>query len=213
MQRIFVTELLKWFKQNMRYFPWRRQGESAYNILIAELLLTRTLSTKVAKVYLPFIERFSCPESLVTTSVEVIEQFLTPLGLQRNRAKGVKKLAEVLVDKYGGKVPNSYGELLDLPYVGKYIAHAVLCFAYGYQVPIVDVNVLRIAKRVFDITLEEEVWDKFAYLIPKGKAREFNYALLDFAALVCRAKKPLCTECPLGKKHVCRSARILTNQF
>ena len=95
--------------------------------------------------------------------------------------------------------------LLSLYGVGNYIGSAVLCFAYKNRVPIVDTNVIRIFKRVFSLKslksrprMDRDVWKFAEEVMPEENYVSYNYALLDFASEVCRAKNPLCETCPLS---------------
>lgn len=113
----------------------------------------------------------------------------------------MRELAEL------GHVPDEMEELLELPGVGRYIASAVLCFGFGRDVPIVDVNVARVLGRVFGLKPkgrpqnDPNMLKLAGGLVPRGKGPEYNEALLDFAALVC-GPGPLCEGCPLRK--LCR---------
>ena len=108
--------------------------------------------------------------------------------------------------RFNGKVPDNKKDLLSLPGVGPYTANAVLCFAFGHDVSMLDVNIIRVLKRVFspDVKKSRErtdksFWDFAESLPPKGKGKEFNYAILDFAGEVCTAKNPKCKSCPMKK--------------
>lgn len=103
-------------------------------------------------------------------------------------------------------MPSELDKLLDLPYVGRYAANAVLCFAYGVRVPVVDSNVARVYSRVFDITpgakrlsSAHALWDFAREVLPRKRIKEYNWALLDLGGTVCRARKPLCSECPVAR--------------
>jgi len=124
--------------------------------------------------------------------------------MEHKRAVLLKKLANELLKNHGGAIPASQDDLLKLPGVGRYSANAVLCFAYGKDAPLVDVNAIRVFQRVFSVKSQKRrikddttFWEFVAETIPKGKAREFNLAIIDFAHEVCRPKKPKCAICPL----------------
>lgn len=113
---------------------------------------------------------------------------------------------------FEGKVPLQRSDLLKLPGVGLYISNAVRSFAFNAPVPILDTNTIRIFDRLFglrsklarartDKTLETEIGN----YLPKHNSREFNYALLDFGALVCTAQRPKCEACPL--RSICQYYR------
>ncbi|MBE9592448.1 MAG: hypothetical protein IMF19_03105 [Proteobacteria bacterium] len=92
--------------------------------------------------------------------------------------------------------------------VGEYISNAVLCFAFKKRIPIVDTNVLRVYERVFNVKslksrphTDKKMWDFAEKMLPKENYVGYNYALLDFASDICRAKNPFCEICPL--KSIC----------
>lgn len=205
----FTILLLTWFNKNRRNFPWRTKT-NPYHILIAEIMLQRTKADQVAPVYEEFIREFPTIDKLNSASLEQIEKYFRRLGLLW-RASLVKKMAEEVVRRFHCNIPEDRGSLLSIPSVGDYVADAILAFAYGQSVPIVDVNVCRVVGRVFGFKLGKEarrkpIVKKTLYdLIPAGKAKEFNWAMIDLASLVCLPKKPRCSECPL--RTVCTYAR------
>jgi len=120
------------------------------------------------------------------------------------RAKLVKRLAEELVNRFKGEIPKERDLLLSLPAVGEYMADAVLCFAYGNDVAVVDANVCRIIGRVFGIVSKGEARRDRRFrsvaqkMVPSGKANEFNWAMIDFAALICTSRNPKHDICQLN---------------
>ena len=198
----FAKILLMWHRENRRDFPWRNNPEP-FGVLVAEFLLQRTPAKRVASFYRDFMSRYPTPCDLAIADEETLEREFTPLGLKK-RAKWLLAASRVICDEYGGEVPEDYDELLRLPGVGEYTASTILCFGYGHDVAIVDVNVVRVLSRVFflnsnlhrpkSLRIVKEAAEK---LIPRGKGRAFNEALLDLAATVCKVK-PLCRECPLN---------------
>jgi A/G-specific adenine glycosylase len=97
-------------------------------------------------------------------------------------------------------IPEDESALRELPRVGRYVASAVACFARGEARAVVDTNVIRVYQRVLDIDHERQrdpkLWDLAAEILPSDRAREYNLAILDFAAAVCTARSPACEECP-----------------
>ena len=201
-KEFFVDALLKWHKINSRDFPWRNTLDP-YKILISEILLQKTRAENVVPVFNSFSKKYPSVEKLSAASYSELKNEIEILGLSNQRATKLQKLARILVDKYDGKVPDNKKELLELPGIGIYIANAVLCFAFGYDVPLLDTNIGRIIERVFSIKVsgeerkKEKVWEMIAEFVPEGKAREYNYSLIDFGALVCTARNPKHNLCPL----------------
>ena len=201
-REVIVSRLLEWFEDHGRVYPWR-QDTDPYRVLMAEIMLQRTKADQVLPVYRSFLKKFPNPESIVNAASEEVERFFSMLGLKW-RAEKVRKLAEALVLKYRGDIPDTRKELLSLPGVGEYVADAVLCFAYGRNVAVVDANVCRVIRRVFGLKARGEArrdprFRRVAdWLLPRNRAKEFNWAMIDFAAMVCTPRKPKCDGCPLS---------------
>jgi len=200
---VFRERLLEWWENNKRSFPWRDKKDP-YAVLVAEFLLQKTDAQKVVHVYEEFLRRFPTPESLAEAPKEAIKELLQPLGLFY-RAERLQKTARAIVEKFSGLIPNTFEQLRGLPGIGRYIANAVLCFAYGHRVPLIDTNTGRILMRVFGFKPrkarareDNALWEFAHCLTPANACREYNFALIDFAHLVCKAKNPECTACPIN---------------
>lgn len=165
-------------------------------------MLQRTKADQVEAAYNSFIKQFPNAHELNKAGMRDIEKYFQRLGLMW-RARLLKKLAAELVEKHDGKVPQTREELLMLPSIGEYVADAILSFAFRKDVAIVDSNVCRVLGRVFSMTSKGEARrdrrfrQKAEEILPKGKSREFNLAILDHAALICIPKKPRCPICPI----------------
>ena len=202
------TRLLDWFRISGRQFPWRQTCDP-YAMLLAEKLLQQTVVREgVVQAYDDLLVAYPTPTALAEADVESIRTMIQSLGLHY-RAQELVALAQEISEKHGGHVPQDFKSLLALPGVGDYIARAVLCFAFGQDVPIVDTNVARILYRLFGLpgpmpanpARKRSLIELAGSLLPTGQSREFNLAMLDFGALVCRPSAPECDACPLS--HVC----------
>jgi A/G-specific adenine glycosylase len=202
-QKEFSVRLLIWHRKNKRDFPWRRT-KNPYQLLIAEILLQRTKAEQVEPVFKKFVKKFSNARALAEVDVNEIEDCIAPLGL-RKRGGMLKQLAKELVERHGGEIPRDAAALLELKGVGHYATNAVLCFAYGEDAPIVDWNVARVVERIWGRTMkhaphtDKGLFKFVSQLIPKGKGREFNLALLDFSAKICKPRNPDCKICFLNE--------------
>jgi len=201
---LFATRLFEWFSSNARSFPWR-ETRNPYKILVAEIMLQKTTSKQAEETFHIFFKHFPSIQDLAMAPLERIEEYITPLGLEHIRAARLKKLAQEIVEKYEGQIPRDKKTLLSLPGVGEYIANAVLCLAYDEDLPLLDTNQLRVFDRVFDIKsskkrarTDKAIWKFAENIIPKGKGKDFNLGILDFASLVCRARDPKCESCPMN---------------
>ncbi|MFD1599619.1 A/G-specific adenine glycosylase [Halobellus rarus] len=197
-QRSFVRPLLAWHEANGRHqLPWRDPDRSAFEILVAEILLQRTTAASVAGAYLPVIARYPSPEAVVAAHPEAIERRIAPLGLAK-RAEFICRSAERLLARHSGDVPHRYEDLLGLHGVGAYTARSVLIHAFDEDIAAVDTNVRRLISRFFDVPPDSRALARLAdALAPSQRGSEFQHAMLDFAADVCTASTPKCETCRL----------------
>jgi A/G-specific adenine glycosylase len=201
----FRRTILRWSRQNERGFPWRRRDDR-YAVLIGEVLLQRTRGEAVAGVFDTFLRRWPTPERLGRARPAAVAAVIRPLGLSK-RAPLLVRLGRALSRR--GSVPADPDELVALPGVGPYVAHAVPVFADGRNLPVVDWVVARVLRRYFGLpggrrpNADPELWRLAAELARPGKARELWLGTLDLAAAVCKPR-PLCEACPL--RRACRYA-------
>ena len=207
--------LLSWATVYGRDFPWRGHVGDSYAILIAELLLKRTTASAAAKVYSDFLRAFPNVAALGHAREEELANVLTKVGLQHQRARAIKALAHHLLEDDDGEIPNTQDRLSRIPGLGPYSAAAVLSFGFNVRAAIVDANVRRVINRLFGGPdgvgmAEKDVLGIADRLVPPDEHRRFNFAILDFAALVCRYGKPDCGKCPI--KGSCNFARASSSQ-
>jgi A/G-specific adenine glycosylase len=197
--RVFVRKLLIWYKKAARRLPWR-ETRNPYAILVSEFMLQQTQVSRVLEYYPRFLARFPTLRSLARARPKAVMEAWEGLGYYA-RARNLHALARQL-SAFGYRVPGDPDELTKLPGVGRYTAGAVACFAYEKAVPTVDVNVARVVRRFFwgEGRRERDVWVLATTLVPKkGKrAWRFNQALMELGALVCKARKPACPDCPVN---------------
>ena len=194
----FRDAIAGWFEQNRREFPWRRPDLNPWQILLLEMCLHRTKAEQVARVASELLNLGETPDSFLDNS-EMLATALTSLGL-RWRSVNLVSAAEFVRDRLAGQVPDNWQELTAIPGVGDYIASAVLCFAFDRSSVLMDTNTVRIARRVLGGSNQPN-WQLRLSLRemagPKGADVQWNQALLDLGALICTARAPKCTECPV----------------
>lgn len=200
--------LLKWYSANKRDLPWRRTAEP-YRILVSEVMLQQTQVKTVIPYYEAFIERFPTARHLADAGLQEVLKAWEGLGYYA-RARNLHRAAKVIVSEHGGQLPDTYGAMHKLPGVGDYIAAAVLSIAFGKALAVVDGNVKRVLARLFcmdypvNVAASHKHFQAASSMLLKHDAPgEFNQAMMELGALVCRSKAPLCLECPVSKE--CRS--------
>lgn len=201
----FVSIILEWLSDNQRDFPWRKTSDP-YKILITEHLLRKTTAKQVKNIYEQFFTAFPGFVELFEAPKGKIIDIIRSLGLQNQRAQLLHRISGALVELR--EVPRKESALMNLQGIGQYCSDGVRCMAYGEDVPMVDRNTVRVIDRFFSVLSRNEsaLSEKAAKTIrgfvktflPSGNSKAFNLALLDFAALVCRARKPICNSCPLN---------------
>ena len=203
-RRSFRCRLLAWFRWHERKFPWRETLDP-WAVLVAEMLLRQTFARKVVPVYEEFMRRWPTPGDLAMARTTSVRSLIRPLGLLY-RAREMVGLAREIIARFEGDVPRSMEGLTSLAGIGDYAASAVLTFAHGEREPVLDRNVIRLLKRLFALSrpLRELAPSKTLRglaksLLPRKDPRRFNYALLDFTALVCSHYRAGCEGCILRR--------------
>ena len=200
------NDLVAWSKTGGRDFPWRSPRAGNYEKIVVEVLLQRTTATTVAAFYGRFFSRFSNWIELAEASTGDLEEFLRPLGLWRRRARSLLGIANY-ARKSGGKFPLNQAKHAEIPAVGQYVSNAIRVFQDNRPAPLLDTNMARVIERVLrprrladirhDPWLQEAAW----WFVRAGEAARTNWAVLDFAALICKSRNPLCPTCPV--RHYC----------
>ncbi len=204
----FQRALLEWYSHNGRRLSWRRARVSKYYLIVAEVLLQRT-TVRAVEEFLPSFH-FDYPNwrAIADTSVKRLARSLKPLGLHKRRGASLRALAEEMVQRRG-RFPRKREAIEALPGVGQYIANAIELFVHDRPLPLLDVNMARLLERYFgprslaDIRYDPYLQELARRIVACHSPRVMNWATLDFAALVCRAKHPICEVCPLSRD--CRS--------
>ena len=198
-------QLIQWYQQNKRDFPWRKD-QNPYHIWISEIMLQQTTTETVIPYYERFLENFPTIEALASASLEEVYKMWEGLGYYR-RAKHLHESAQIIVEKYQGKFPYEYNDILSLKGIGEYTAGAISSIAYGKQVPAVDGNVLRIISRYYllkeniaETKVQKKIYQIVQELILNQDASAFNQGMMDLGATICKPVHPLCSRCPIQKE-------------
>ena len=201
--------LQPWFRRHRRRFAFRSRP-TPYKILLAEILLRKTRGPSVNDVFRQIYRKYSSPAALASAEISDLRRSIAPIGLPK-RAATLVALGRALVTQHGGKVPHTRPELLALPGIGPYAAGAVLSVGFGVPTPMVDGPIGRVLRRFGGIDdngrpayYDKRVWALAEQLLPETGVREYQFALLDLSALLCRPGRPLCSACPL--ENICSYA-------
>jgi len=176
--------------------------ENPFQLLIATILSAQTTDERVNKVTSTLFKKFKKPEDFVNANLDEIMEEIKSINFYRNKAKNIKKLSEILVKEFNGKVPDKMEELVKLPGVARKTANVVLSQAYGKAEGIVvDTHVRRVSNRLglTKNTDAEKIEKDLMKIIPEEKWIDFPFRLILFGRNICKAKNPDCKNCPLYK--------------
>ena len=205
------TPLLAWYDRQHRILPWREKP-TGYRVWVSEIMLQQTRVEAVKPYYENFLKFLPDIVSLAGANEDVLLKLWEGLGYY-NRVRNMQKAAKMIMEKYGGNMPEEYEELLTLPGIGSYTAGAVSSIAYGRKVPAVDGNVLRVISRlrmddadILSDKVKKGVEQDLLEVMPEKRAGDFNQAMMELGAVVCIPNgMAKCSECPLSK--ICQAHR------
>lgn len=204
--------LLRWFEQNARDLPWRR-NPLPYYVWVSEIMLQQTRVEAVKPFFARFTETLPDVAALAACPEDRLLKLWEGLGYY-NRVRNMQKAAQLVMEQYGGVLPDQYEELLKLPGIGSYTAGAIASIACGRAVPAVDGNVLRVISRICsseeDIA-KQSVKSRFEQelkaVMPQDRPGMFNQALMELGATVCVPNgAPDCLHCPVAELCLARAA-------
>jgi A/G-specific adenine glycosylase len=216
------ARLLEWYDRSRRDLPWRRTRD-AYAIWLSEVMLQQTQVSTVLPYWERFLQRFPTVEALAAAPLPEVLAAWRGLGYY-SRARNLHRAAQEVVAHLGGKLPSSAAALRALPGFGRYTAGAVASIAFGEPAPLVDGNVARVLSRLFEVeglpgdkAREARLWELAGALVQGERPGDFNQALMEHGATVCRPDNPLCLLCPVregclahrhGRVHELPPARV-----
>jgi len=179
-----------------------------FELTIAVLLSAQCTDETVNKVTQTLFVKYRKPDDYVAVPIEELEQDIRRIGLFRSKAKNIQSLCRILLDTYGGNVPEAHEQLVQLPGVGRKTANVVVSNAFGVPAIAVDTHVDRVSKRL-GLAKEEdsvlEVEKKLMKKVPKDEWTITHHRLIFFGRYHCKAQNPACTVCPL--LDVCREGK------
>jgi A/G-specific adenine glycosylase len=208
-----VEELLDWYRHAARQLPWREPTATPWAVLVSEIMLQQTPVARVLPAYEQWISRWPTPAALAAATPGDAVRAWDRLGYPR-RALRLHAAATTIVARHGGEVPAEYADLRALPGIGDYTAAAVAAFAFRQRHAVLDTNVRRVLARAVSGQALASITPTVAerrvasVLLPDDgeRAATFSVALMELGALICRARAPLCGQCPAAHRCAWRQA-------
>lgn len=201
-----VDAIVQWYDREQRPLPWRAPDTTPWGVLVSEVMAHQTQVARVAVAWTQWMRRWPTPAALAADAPAAAVRHWDRLGYPR-RALWLHAAATRIVEAHAGSVPADFDALVALPGIGEYTANAVLAFAFGRRVPVLDVNVRRVHARLLlgvdgaqgAITGAER--ERALALLPMepAAAAHASQAFMEFGALICTARTPLCDDCPVAR--------------
>ncbi len=174
------------------------QYEKPYELLIATRLSAQCTDARVNIVAGPLFKKYPNLEAFANADIKELEEAVKPCGFYHTKAKSIKEMAGQLLEHFGGQVPQTMEELLTLSGVGRKTANLILGDVWGKPAIVTDTHFIRITGRL-GLTENKEparVEKDLIKLIPPEVSSHFCHQTVQFGRDICRARKPLCSECP-----------------
>lgn len=206
-----ATRLLRWYDENKRSLPWRGHPDP-YAVWVSEIMLQQTRVEAVIPYFQRWMQRFPTIAALASAPEGEVLSVWEGLGYYA-RARNLRHAAQVIVEQYGGELPSDAASLRKLPGIGRYSAGAIASIAFGLDEPALDGNIRRVLARVFGVVERVDLprgtkllWALAAKHLPKGRAGDYNQALMDLGASVCVPASPRCPICPV--RGMCQARKL-----
>jgi endonuclease-3 len=185
---------------------------SPFLILVSTLLSLRTKDETTDKAMVQLTKRAQTPEDILGLSEEELESIIYPVGFYRNKAKTLKNVSRIILDKYGGEVPDSLDELLTIKGVGRKTANLVITEAYGKPGICVDTHVHRISNRLGIVSTINPHYteEELRKVLPKKYWIIYNTLLVAFGRKICHPISPRCSHCPIS--HLCKQIGVIRHR-
>ncbi|NLX88862.1 MAG: endonuclease III [Syntrophomonadaceae bacterium] len=199
MNRRRVQKILDILREAYPQAGTRLKYQNPFQFLIAVVLSAQSTDEQVNQVTRELFGKYSTPQQMAAMPLEELEELIKGVGLYRNKARHIKELSGLLVQKYGGAVPREFDELIKLPGVGRKSANVVMAVAFGLPGLGVDTHVHRVSNRLglVDTKQPHKTEAALKALIPRKRWIEAHHLLISHGRAVCKARAPQCASCPL----------------
>ena len=173
------------------------ETEDPFQVLIGTILSQRTRDEMTEIASRRLFAKYDTPQALARADVRDVQRRIKPVGFYRQKARKLREVSRVLLDRHGGKVPSTYEELIELPQVGPKTANCVLVYGYGLQALPIDTHCHRIPNRLGLIRTKtpEQTERALARIIPREYWVNVNEWFVRFGKGVCKPIGPRCGEC------------------
>lgn len=174
--------------------------KNRYELLIDVVLSAQTTDKSVNKISPKLFEKYPSAKELAEAEQDDVIDIIKTIGMYKTKSRNIISLAKVLCDKYGGEVPGTYDELIELPGVGRKTANVVLSVGFGQQRIAVDTHVFRVTNRIGLVSEKDVLKTELALMkvLPENRWSEAHHSFIFHGRNCCSARKPKCSECVIA---------------
>ncbi len=194
-----IRQVLDILKETYGHTGTALKFRSPFQLLVSTMLAAQSTDKQVNKITRDLYRDYPDPQSFLKLSVEELEEKIKSIGLYRNKARNILATARMLVEKYGGKVPQTREELVKLPGVGRKTANVVLSVGFNHDAIAVDTHVFRVSNRIglAKASTPEKTEQQLMENIPREEWSAAHHWLIWHGRQICKAQNPRCEICPL----------------
>lgn len=184
------------------------EHKSPFELLVAVILSAQCTDKRVNQVTDELFKTHNKPKDFVKISQEELEKKIHSCGFYHNKAKSIKSASRDIIERFNGKVPENFDDLLTLAGVGRKTANVVMAVAFGGDNFAVDTHVLRVSNRLGLVNTKDpnKCEEELCKIFPKNTWSKLHYQMVLFGRYTCKAMKPDCEHCAFNA--VCPSSRI-----
>lgn len=174
--------------------------QDVFQLIVAVALSAQTTDKSVNLVTPALFEKYPDAEALAAAEPEEVSEYIKRIGMYKTKAKNIVGMAQMLVEKHGGQVPEDYDSLVELPGVGRKTANVVLSVGFGHQRIAVDTHVFRVANRLGLVKEKDVLKTELSLMerVPEERWSRTHHSLIFHGRQCCDARKPKCDECPVN---------------
>lgn len=196
-----IQSLLRTLRRSNTETMLEHFGRKPFMILVSTVMSARAKDVTTMPITKRLFRRYKTPKDFVRIPTKRLEKLIYGIGFYRQKAKRIKALSRMLIEKHGGKVPQKLEQLLELPGVGRKTANCVLVYAYRKPAIPVDTHVHRVSNRLGMVRTKTPAETEIALMkiVPKRYWIDINELFVRHGQMVCTPLSPFCSRCPIRK--------------
>lgn len=201
MERATILKVFAIFKKNLPTPKTELEYNTHFELLVAVILSAQATDISVNKATKELFKVANTPQAILDLGLTKFKSYIKSIGLYNTKATNILKTCKILVDKFHGSIPHTREELVTLPGVGRKTANVVLNVAFGHPTIAVDTHILRVANRIGLVHAKTPlaVEEQLEAVVPDKYKHDAHHWLILHGRYVCKARKPLCSECIIAK--------------